>query len=155
MPRRPYKKIGVEKDKLYKSAEVAKLINYIMRDGKKSVAEKMVYKALAAIKEDNPVDVLKTVIRNVAPTLEVKPKRVGGASYLVPVETRPTRRIFLAFNWLIEGAQSRSNKEYASFDKKLAAELKDAYKGEGGAIAKKKQIEKLAEANRAFAHFKW
>lgn len=157
MPRRKYKKITVKNDLLYDSIEVARLINYIMFDGKKTTAQKIVYSSLDEMKKQNldPVEVLHRAIQNVGPIYEVKPKRVGGASYLVPTETSSTRKIFLALRWIIEGARGRSNREYKSFDKKLFAELMDAYKGEGKAAEKKRQVEKLAEANKAFAHFRW
>lgn len=157
MPRRGYKRQTPRKDMIYDNYEVTKLINYIMRDGKKSVAQKMVYLAFDMIKKDSldPVEVLQTAIHNVAPAQEVRPRRVGGASYLVPVETRLERRLFLALHWIVEGANSRSNKQYKSFDKKLHAELMDAYQGQGEAINKKAQVEKLAQANKAFAHFNW
>lgn len=157
MPRRGYKKTITKKDLIYKSREVAKLINYVMKDGKKTTATKIVYSCLSLIKEKNldPADTLLKAIENVAPSHEVKPKRVGGASYLIPMETRPGRRIFLSLNWIIEAATKRSNKEYKGFDKKLFAELVDASSAQGEAVAKRVQVEKLAEANKAFAHFRW
>ena len=157
MPRRPYKKQKSGKDLIYGNYEVAKLINYIMRDGKKSVAIRLVYDTFEAIKKQklDPIEVLKTAIDNVSPSHVVKPRRVGGASYLVPMETPASRKLFLSLNWIIEGAMIRSNKEYHRFDQKLAAELVDAYNGKGKAIEKKDQVEKLAETNKAFAHFKW
>lgn len=157
MPRRPYKKRKIQSDPVYQSHEVAKLVNYLIKDGKKSTAYRLVYTVCESIKQNklNPVEVLNKAISNVAPYAEVRPKRVGGASYLVPTETRPARRIFLAFNWIINAAQARSAKEWRSFEQKLLAELMDAYHGQGEAVNKKKQVEKLAEANKAFAHFKW
>jgi len=157
MPRRNYKKKEIKPDLIYKNKDVAKLINYVMRDGKKTVAEKLVYSAFDMIKKQklNPLEVLHKALDNVAPLQEVKPRRIGGASYLVPIETRASRRLFLALNWLIEAAMSRSNREYRRFDQKLYKELMDAYQGQGEAVAKRKQVEKLAEANRAFAHFRW
>ncbi|HLD27048.1 MAG TPA: 30S ribosomal protein S7 [Patescibacteria group bacterium] len=157
MPRRPYKKRNVKPDIIYSSYEVAKLITYVMKDGKKSVAEHIIYTIIETMKKNklNPLEVIHKAIENTAPQFEVKPKRVGGASYLVPIETRSSRKIFLAFNWIIKAAYNRSSKEYRTFDKKLYAELMDAYQGQGEAINKRKQVEKLAEANRAFAHFKW
>lgn len=157
MPRRGYKKRPVEPDLIYKNRDVGKLINYIMMDGKKTVAEKMVYSTFEMIKQQNlePLAVLHKAVENVGPSHEVKPKRVGGASYLVPTETRQSRKLFLALHWIIDGATARPNKEYKTFDKKLFAELMDAYKGEGEAVNKKRQVEKLAEANKAFAHFRW
>lgn len=157
MPRRGYKKRTVEADALYESYEVAKLVGYLMRDGKKSVAQKIVYNAFEKIKEKNlnPLDVLRRALSNVSPSYEVKSKRVGGASYLVPMETRPGRKIFLAFNWIINAATARPNKEYHTFEEKLAAELLDAYSETGTAVEKRAQMEKLAEQNKAFAHFRW
>lgn len=157
MPRRKYKKREIKPDLIYNSKEVAKLINYVMKDGKKTVAQKLVYSAFNIIKEKNldPLKILDQAIENAAPQAEVRPRRVGGASYLVPYPTSPSRKLFLALNWIIESAHSRSSKEYPSFDKKLAAELLAASQGEGGAVIKRKQVEKLAEANKAFAHFRY
>lgn len=157
MPRRGYNKQTTEKDKVYDSYTVAKLINYIMVDGKKSVATKQVHAALEQIKENklNPLEVLDKAISNVAPVKEVRPRRVGGASYLVPVDTRQERKLFLALNWIIEAARARSNKQYKTFGSKLHAELMDAYQNQGEAVNKKLQVEKLAAANKAFAHFSW
>ncbi len=157
MPRRSYKRVPTKKDAVYDSLEVSKLINYVMVDGKKTVATKLVYRALEAIKAEdlNPLEIVSQALSNVAPQFEVKPKRVGGASYLVPIETRAARKIFLAFNWIVDAANARSNKEFHSFDKKLAAELTSAARSEGEAFNKRKQVEKLAEQNKAFAHFKW
>jgi small subunit ribosomal protein S7 len=157
MPRRPYKKITIKQDPIYNSYEAAKLINYILKDGKKSVAERIVHKVFDRFsKEKNdPLKILDQAINNVAPTHEVKPRRLGGASYLVPVEVRRERRLFLALNWIIEAANSRSNKEYKKFENKLYTELLEASKNQGNAVNKKLQTEKLAEANKAFAHLKW
>lgn len=156
MSRRAYKRKKTIPDKIYNSSEIAKLINYVMIDGKKTVAEKIVYGALTKIKQQGePLDLLRKAIDNVTPGFEVKPKRVGGASYLVPTETRPARKTFLALNWIIEAASARSNKDYKKFDQKLAAEIIDASQGLGEAVNKRKQVEKLAEANKAFAHFRW
>ncbi len=157
MPRRGYKKRPDSTDPVYDSMEVAKLIGYLMVDGKKSVAARIVYRAFDLIKEKNlsPIDVLHKALQNVAPTHEVKPKRVGGASYLVPMETRPGRKIFLAFNWIIDAARGRANKEYHTFEEKLATELMDAYQQQGSAVNKRVQMEKLADQNKAFAHFRW
>jgi small subunit ribosomal protein S7 len=157
MPRGNYKKNIAKQDPIYSSLEVSKLINYVMEDGKKSVASKIVYEVLDMIAKEkqDPMSVLRRTIENVAPTHEVKPKRVGGASYLVPQETRSSRRVFLALNWIINAAKARSSKEYRSMAEKLHAEIMDAYKELGEAMNKKKNVEKLAEANKAFAHFKW
>lgn len=157
MPRRKYKRIPVKDDIIYNRHEVSKLINYIMRDGKKTIAQKLVYTALDNLKEKkvDPIETLNKAIENVAPNYEVKPKRVGGASYLVPIETRPARKIFLALNWIVDAANARPSKEYKNAFKKLTAELFDASQGLGEAVNKRKQVEKLAEANKAFSHFKW
>jgi len=157
MPRHSYKKIKNKPDQLYQSLEVSKLINYLMIDGKKSVAEGIVYQVLEEIKKQGqePLKILRQAIDNVSPLHEVKPRRLGGASYLVPIEVRRERKLFLALNWIIEAAKSRSNKEFHSFDKKLLTEILEAAKNQGNAVAKKLQTEKLAEANRAFAHLKW
>ena len=157
MPRHSYKKNKLKVDKLYHSFEVAKLINYIMINGKKSVAEQIVYLALDEIKKqgNDPMKILHQAIDNVAPTKEVRPRRLGGASYLVPTDIRKERKIYLSLNWIIEGAKGRSNKEFKGFYKKLLAEIIDASKNQGTAVGKKAQTEKLAEANKAFSHLKW
>jgi small subunit ribosomal protein S7 len=156
MPRHPYKKRVAKNDPLYGSYEVGKLINYVMYGGKKSVAEKVVYDVLEELKkEEEPLKLLHKAISNVSPTFEVKPRRLGGASYLVPSEVRRDRKLYLALNWIIEAARSRPQKEYRSFKNKLLAELLDASKNQGQAVSKRLQAEKLAEANKAFAHLKW
>lgn len=157
MPRRPYKKRTAQADPLYGSYEVAKLINYITRDGKKSVAQKIVYDVFESIKKENkePLKVLNDAIDNVSPTFEVRPRRLGGASYLVPIEVRSGRKLFLALNWIVEAANSLSSKEYKSFGKKLYTELTEAAENQGQAVNKRQQTERLAEANKAFAHLKW
>src|SRR3972149_5279681 len=157
MPRHNYKKRSIKKDKLFNSFEVAKLINYIMINGKKSVAEGLVYKVIDELKKqsDEPLKILHLAIENVSPIHEVKPRRLGGASYLVPIEMRRERKLKLALNWIIDAAKARANKEYHTFDQKLLVEIIEASKNQGAAIAKKLQTEKLAEANKAFSHLKW
>ena len=157
MPRRKYKKIKIKPDKVYNSQEVAKLISYLMIDGEKTVAEKIVYNALDGIKKQgqDPLRTLHQAIGNTSPSFEVKPRRLGGASYLVPIEVRRERKLFLALNWIIEAARSRPNKEYHSFSKKLLAEVTEASKNQGQGVAKKQATEKLAETNKAFSHLKW
>jgi len=157
MPRRPYKKTNVKIEPLHDSYEMAKLINYVMKDGKKSIAQKIVYSVCERMKKEaaDPIKILNQAITNVAPEHEVKPKRLGGASYLVPIEVRRGRKLFLALNWIINAAKSRSNKEYKTFAEKLYTELMEASKNLGQAVNKKLQVEKVAEANRAFAHLKW
>lgn len=157
MPRHQYKRQIVIPDSVYESFEVAKLINYITKDGKKSIAQKIVYGCLERFKKEgqDPIKVLHVAISNVIPSHEVKPKRLGGASYLVPIEVRKERKLFLGLNWIVDNARAKSNKEFHHFADKLYTEIKDAAAGTGPSIAKKAQTEKLAEANKAFAHLKW
>lgn len=144
-------------DPIYRSRLVTRFINKIMRDGKKSLAQKLVYSALDEIKKQNsePLEILEKAVTQVSPKMEVRPRRVGGASYQVPVEVRGDRKEALAIRWILAGAEGRSNKEYHSFDKKLAAEFLDASNNTGFAIKKKEDIQKVANANRAFSHFRW
>ncbi|MBI4004502.1 30S ribosomal protein S7 [Candidatus Roizmanbacteria bacterium] len=156
MPRHQYKKRTVQPDPLYNSFEVSKLINYVIKDGKKSTTEKIIYGVLDEVKKtEDPVRLLHRAISHVAPNFEVRPRRLGGASYLVPTEVRKERKLYLALHWIIDAAQARSQKEYRTFQKKLFAELIDASKNQGQAVNKRLQTEKLAEANKAFAHLKW
>lgn len=157
MPRHPYKKNPVRHDLVYKNHEVTKLTNYIMMDGKKTTAQRIVYSVLEKFKKENkePLNALHQAIDNVTPGFEVRPRRLGGASYLVPIEVRRERGLFLALNWIIKAAQSRSSKEYKTFANKLYSELSDASQNQGQAVQKKLQTEKLAEANKAFAHLRW
>ena len=145
-------------DPIFQSKLVSRFINKVMSDGKKSTAQKLVYQALEAVKEQSkqdPLSIFEKAIQNVAPKMEVRPRRVGGASYQVPVEVRGDRKEALAIRWILAGAKSRSNKEYHSFAKKLAQELMDAANGVGIAIKKRDDIQKSANANRAFSHFRW
>lgn len=144
-------------DPVYGNRQLSRFINRVMRNGKKSVAQRVVYKALDVIKEkgEDPVKVFESAVANVGPKMEVRPRRVGGASYQVPSEVRGDRRVSLALRWLVAFADKRSNKEFKGFSEKLAAELLDASKGVGEAIKKRDTIHRMAEANRAFAHFKW
>ena len=157
MPRRSYKRLPVKPDKVYQSLEVAKFINYVMFQGKKSVAERLVYDVFEKLKSQgqDPIKVFHQAIDNVSPLHEVKPRRLGGASYLVPIEVRRNRKLYLALNWIIDAARGRSNKEFHSFAGKLLAEITDAAKNLGAAVTKKTQTEKLAETNKAFSHLKW
>jgi len=126
-----------------------------MIDGKKSTAERVIYGALQIIEErgaNPPVDVLEQAVRNVTPQLEAKPRRVGGATYQVPVEVWPERGLSLAMRWLVKSARARSGKSMAE---KLAAELSDAARGEGVTVKKREDTHRMAEANRAFAHYRW
>lgn len=140
-------------DPIYSSRLVTKLINKTMRDGKKSPAAAQIYTALA--KFDDPAKTLELVIATVAPKMEVRSRRVGGASYQVPSEVRGDRKIHLALKWLLEAARSRSNKEYHTFAEKLAAEMTDVLAGTGGAIKKRDMVQKMAEANKVFSHLRW
>lgn len=145
-------------DPIYGSRLVTRFINKLMISGKKTIAEKLVYHALEEIKEQSkqePLSVFEKAINNVAPKMEVRPRRVGGASYQVPVEVRGDRKEALAIRWILAGAKAKSNREFHSFDKKLAAELMDAANGTGIAIKKKDDVQKSAAANRAFSHFRW
>lgn len=148
-----------EPDPVYDNRLVHRMINKVMRSGKKSVAAAHVYKALAEVagsqKIDKPEKFLEESIAKIAPNMEVRPRRVGGASYMVPMPVKGERRINLALRWLVEEARKRPNKEYPEFWQKLAAEIREAYEGKGGAVARKIQMHKTAEANRAFAHFRW
>jgi len=150
--KRKYKKVQ-QPDAQYNNLAVGKFINYLMRKGKKSVAEKILYKAFENIQKETktePLEVFQKAIENASPLLEVVSRRIGGANYQVPREVRPERRFFLACNWIIEAARSRKGKPMAT---KLAEEIIAASKNEGAAIKKKQNIHKMAEANRAFAHF--
>jgi small subunit ribosomal protein S7 len=148
----------IEPDPIYQNRLIAKLINRSMKDGKKSVVQAQVYKAFDILKEksgEDPVKVFSQALENIKPTMEVRPRRVGGAAYQVPMSVRGPRRESLGIRWLIAAANSRPNTEYHSYAEKLAAEILDASKGEGVAVKKRLDIEKVAEANRAFAHFRW
>lgn len=152
------KKRILNPDPIYNSRLVTRFINKVMIDGKKSIAQSLVYKALEQIEKTsgkNSLGIFETAVSNVMPKMEVKPRRIGGASYQIPVEVRGERREALAIRWLINAARSRSNKEYHTFDGKLAAELLDASEGKGVAIKKKEDILRAAEANKAFSHFRW
>ncbi|MCX6813956.1 MAG: 30S ribosomal protein S7 [Candidatus Azambacteria bacterium] len=142
-------------DSLYSNSLVGKFINYIMRQGKKSVAQKVVYKSFDIIKEKtkgNPIELFNKAIKNISPSLEVKSRRVGGANYQVPQPVRPDRKIQLAFRWIINAAKAKKGKPMAE---KLAEELMLAANNEGAAIKKKLDTHRMAEANRAFSHFSW
>lgn len=144
-------------DPIYNSKIVTKIINRIMRDGKKTIARKLVYDAFEEIEKagKKPLVVLDTALVNVSPKMEVRPRRVGGASYQVPTEVRGDRRESLAIRWLIAGARAKPNKDYHGFHLKLAAELMDAAEGKGYAAKKKEDTLRMAEANKAFSHFRW
>jgi len=140
-------------DPLYSDVTVAKFIAAVMRDGKKSIAQMIVYGAFDSIEErtgEPGVEVFRKALNNAAPLVEVKSRRVGGATYQVPIEVRPERRSSLAFRWIIQYARQRGDKSMAN---RLAAELTAASRGEGGAVKKKDDVHRMAEANKAFSHF--
>jgi small subunit ribosomal protein S7 len=128
-----------------------------MLDGKKAAAQKQVYEALNIIKKagDDPIKTFSQAIENIKPTMEVRPRRVGGAAYQVPMPVRGDRKDSLAIRWLVASARSKSNTEHKTFAEKLAVELTDAAKGEGGSVKKRQEVERVAEANKAFSHFRW
>lgn len=156
MPRRgPVPPREVPPDPVYQSRLVTKLINQVMRDGKKSIAEKIVYGAFEIIREKTgkePLEVFEEAMKNVMPVLEVRARRVGGANYQIPIEVRPVRRQTLAIRWITNYARERQGK---SMKEKLAAEIMDAANGTGGAVKKKEDTHRMAEANKAFAHYRW
>lgn len=145
-------------DPVYGEVMVTKLINRAMYDGKKSVAQGQVYKAFEQIKaetNEDPTKVFLQALENIKPTMEVRPRRIGGAAYQVPMQVRGPRRDSLGIRWLVESSRARSNAEFHTFAEKLAAEIMAAVNNEGGAVKKRQDVEKVAEANKAFAHFKW
>ena len=142
-------------DPIYGSKVVTKLINQIMYDGKRGIAQKIVYDAFDIIKEKmnvEPIEVFNQALENVKPLLEVKSRRVGGGTYQVPIEVRPARRQTLALRWLVNATRDRNEKGTAN---KLASELMDAYNSSGGAFKKKEDVHRMAEANKAFASYRW
>ncbi|OGG12469.1 30S ribosomal protein S7, partial [Candidatus Gottesmanbacteria bacterium RIFCSPHIGHO2_01_FULL_46_14] len=145
------KKIVAQPDPIYGNRQLARFINRVMRSGKKSVAQRVVYRALDIIREkgEDPLKIFETATANVGPKMEVRARRVGGASYQVPSEVRGDRRVSLAIRWLVTFADKRSSKEFKSYADKLAAELLDASKGQGEAIKRRDTIQRMAEANRA------
>jgi small subunit ribosomal protein S7 len=156
MPRRGgIPKHEIVSDPVYNSKVLTKLVNQIMLDGKKSVAETIVYGAMDIIKEKTgkaPQEVFEAAMKNIMPVLEVKARRVGGANYQVPVEVRHDRRQTLAIRWLSSFSRGRAGK---SMQEKLAAEIMDAAAGTGGSVKKREDTHKMAEANKAFAHYRW
>jgi len=156
MPRRARAtKREIFPDAKYSNETVARLINKVMMKGKKSTAEKIVYGAIDIMEQGGakePVNVLEQAVKNATPQLEVKPRRVGGATYQVPIEVRPDRGLSLALRWLVASARARGGKSMAE---KLASELSDAAQGQGVTIKKREDTHKMAEANRAFAHYRW
>ncbi|HEX30007.1 TPA: 30S ribosomal protein S7 [Candidatus Poribacteria bacterium] len=156
MPRRKIKvKREIAPDPRYNSVLVAKFINKLMREGKKSLAQRIFYESLEIVGKrtgEDPLQIFFQAVENVKPVLEVRTRRVGGANYQVPVEVRPERQVHLALKWIIDSARARFGR---SMQEKLAAEILDAYRNEGAAIKKKQDTHRMAEANRAFAHYRW
>ncbi|MCL2085527.1 30S ribosomal protein S7 [Candidatus Saccharibacteria bacterium] len=145
-------------DGKHDSIKIAKLINYIMRSGKKSVATSIAYEALdlaSAQTKKKPLELFDEVIAAITPEMEVRSRRVGGAAYQVPMPVRPRRGFALALRWLVEEANKRPNKQYHTFAEKLAAEMVDVLAGQSGSLARKETSHKNAEANKAFSHFRW
>lgn len=147
----------VELDPIYGDRLLTQLINRVMKQGKKTLARRLVYKALDRIKGQglDPIKTFSQAVNNVRPPVEVRPRRVGGAAYHIPLPVKGDRQLSLAIRWLVFGARARPNSEYPTFDQKLAAELIDAAQGTGGAVKRKGEVLKIAEANKAFAHFRW
>ena len=146
----------VAPDPIYNDVLVAKFVNKIMLDGKKSVAQALVYKSFDMIKEkvpgEEPLAIFKKAVDNIKPQLEVRSRRVGGATYQVPVDVRPSRRVTLALRWLSSYSRQRGEKDMAT---RIAGELVDAFNNRGNAIKKKEDVHRMAEANRAFSHYNW
>ena len=156
MPRRgPAPRRQIEPDPVYNSELVHRLINKVMRDGKKSLAQRIVYQAFDLIRQRtgrDPLEVLDQALKNTMPMLEVRPRRVGGATYQVPIEVRPERRVSLGLRWIVEYARQRKDH---TMQERLANELIDAANGQGGAVKRREDTHRMAEANRAFAHYRW
>ena len=156
MPRKgPAPRRELVADPIYRSVQVTQLINKVMLHGKKSLAERVVYKALDTISErtaNDPVITLKKAVENARPLLEVRSRRVGGATYQVPVEVRPTRSTTLALRWLVNFSRQRKENTIAD---RLVAELMDASQGQGASVKRREDIHKMADANKAFAHYRW
>ncbi|RMD69160.1 MAG: 30S ribosomal protein S7 [Gammaproteobacteria bacterium] len=156
MPRRKVvTKRSVLPDPKYGNVKLAKFINVVMVDGKKAIAEKIVYGALDRIAKrtkKDPIEVLEQAFDNARPRVEVKSRRVGGATYQVPIEVRPNRQMALAMRWLVQAARKRTGK---SMGERLSSEILDASEGRGAAVKKKEDTHRMAEANKAFAHYRW
>ena len=157
-------KRSIEADPIYNNLQVAKLINKVLKEGKKALAQKIVYGAFDIVKAQghDPLKAFEQALENVTPKMEVRPRRVGGASYMVPMEVRGSRRQSLALSWLVSAARNKSPKEDAARSKnnppmisKLASEILEAAEGTGRAVTKKQEMHRMAEANKAFAHFRW
>lgn len=149
-------KRNIQADPLYNDPLASQFINKMMKDGKKSLSQKIFYQSLKNLKEKvsekEPLEVFKQSLENCKPALEVRSRRVGGATYQVPIDVRPSRRLALAMRWIINSAKSRGEKTMIS---RLTAELHDAYQKRGGAIKKKEDVHRMADANKAFSHYNW
>ncbi|MBL7156344.1 MAG: 30S ribosomal protein S7 [Candidatus Pacebacteria bacterium] len=155
MSRKKHKKHIIAPDPVYNNVEVAKFINHIMKKGKKTVAQKIVYNAFDIIKDKTkkePIEIFQSAISNTSPQFEVKSKRVGGATYQVPIEVKGSRKLTLSMRWIVQASKSKKGKP---MKEKLAVELMDAANNTGNAVNKKENVQKTANANRAFAHFAW
>lgn len=157
MRHKKVQKRAVEVDKIYQNALVTKFINNLMKDGKKTVAQKVFYDSFKILesKDKNPLETFELAIQNVGPKTEVKSRRVGGANYQVPTEVRGERRVSLAIRWILEAATARPSKDFRSFSEKLAAEFLDASENAGAAVKKRDNVLRMADANRAFGHFRF
>ena len=153
------KKRLAQPDAVYNSVLVSKLVNNIMKDGKKTTAQTQVYKTFELLTpkdgEGRPLDVFEKAVQNVGPKQEIKARRVGGASYQIPMEVRGERKTALALRWIIEAARAKSNSEFHTFAEKLAAEILAASNNEGEAVKKRDNVQRMAEANKAFSHFRF
>jgi small subunit ribosomal protein S7 len=156
MPRRgPVPRRKVPPDPVYGSELASRLINKLMQEGKKFLAQRIFYQAMELVRQRtkrHPLEVLEAAVRNSSPLLEVRPRRVGGATYQVPLEVRPERRLSLALRWLVESARERPERRMVE---RLAAEIMDAANNTGATVKKKEDMHRMAEANRAFAHYRW
>ena len=155
----PRKRLIIKKklqpDPIFNSASVSRFTNMIMSDGKKRTAEKIIYDALEIMAQKNkadPLSMMEKALQNVSPSVEVKSRRVGGSNYQVPIEVNPRRRVSLAMRWILDAASKRNEK---TMKNKLASELLDACEGKGSAVKKREDVHKMAEANKAFAHYRW
>ncbi len=155
----PRKRLIIKKklqpDPIFNSASVSRFTNMIMSDGKKRTAEKIIYDALEIMAQKNkadPLSMMEKALQNVSPSVEVKSRRVGGSNYQVPIEVNPRRRMSLAMRWILDAASKRNEK---TMKNKLASELLDACEGKGSAVKKREDVHKMAEANKAFAHYRW
>ena len=155
MRRRRPERRTINPDPKFNDLQISKFLNYLLTEGKKGIAEKILYDAFDIVQDKSkkdPIDIFKKALNNASPHVEVKSKRIGGATYQVPIEVRPSRRQALAMRWLVDAARKRSEK---SMPQRLAGELSDASEGKGSAVKKREDVHKMAEANKAFSHFRF